>query len=125
MTDVFEGGHPRFLRQAKSAAVGKAVTIEIELDGDFRALTHVFLGVKMYDNADPDAGTQIVDSTGSFAVTVQTENTGKYEAPPTATIDATAPTTIDWAGNTAKIKVVPTGLTDTVSWIVVATANRN
>jgi hypothetical protein len=113
MTDVFEGGHPRFLRQAKSAAVGKAVTIEIELDGDFRALTHVFLGVKMYD------------STGSFAVTVQTENTGKYEAPPTATIDATAPTTIDWAGNTAKIKVVPTGLTDTVSWIVVATANRN
>lgn len=120
-----QGGHKNILEQVASAAVGKAVTIEIEVDGNFAAMSHVFLGVQMFDNADPALGSQIVDSTGSFAVTVQTVETKSYEAPTVATIDATAPTTINWAGGTFKIKVVPSSLTDTVSWKIVATAYRN
>lgn len=121
MTTVSEGGHPRFLRQAESAEVTLTTTVEITLSGDFSALTHVFLGVQMFNvSGDP-----IIDSAGSFAITIQTENTLWYESPPTSSINATAPTTISWAGNTAKIKVAPTGLVDTVTWKVVATANRN
>jgi hypothetical protein len=118
------GGHKNVLMQAESAAVGKAVTIEIELDGNFAAMSHVFLGVQMYDEA-AGAGSLILDSTGSFAITVQTVQTKSYEAPTVATIDATAPVTISWAGGTFKIKVIPDSLTDTVSWKVVATAYRN
>lgn len=121
MTTVAEGGHPRFLRQAESTEVAKTVTVEVELSGDFSALTHVFLGVQMFDVG----GDLIVDSAGSFAVTLQTINTKYYEAPPTATIDATAPATVSWAANTFKIKVVPSSLSDTVTWKIVATANRN
>lgn len=125
MTAVSIGGHKNTLMQAESAVAGKAVTIEIELDGDFAAMSHVFLGVQMFDEADPTDADLILDSTGTFAVTVQTVQTKSYEAPTVATIDATAPTTISWAGSTFKIKVVPSSLTDTVSWKVVATAYRN
>jgi hypothetical protein len=122
MTTVNEGGDTRLLRQATAAGATKTTTVEMtDLSGDFEALTHVFLGIKMFNSG----GTQIVDTTGSFAITVKTVNTNYYESPPTATIDATAPTTINWAGNTSAIKVVPTGLTDTDNYLVVVTANRN
>lgn len=121
MTAVSIGGHKDVLMQATSAGVGKAVTVEITLDGNFAAMSHVFLGVQMFDVSED----LILDSTGSFAVTVQTVETKSYEAPPTASIDATAPATISWSGGTFKIKVEPTGLTDTVTWKVVATAYRN
>jgi hypothetical protein len=116
-----QGGHKNILEQVVSAAANKTTTIEITLGGNFAAMSHVFLGVQMFDVS----GVPILDSTGTFAVTVQTVETKAYEAPTVAEIAADAPTTISWAGGTFKIKVVPDSLTDTVTWQVVATAYRN
>lgn len=121
MTAVSIGGHKNILMQAESAVAGKAVTIEITLDGDFAAMSHVFLGVQMFDAG----GNLIDDSAGSFAVTIQSVNTQRDEAPTVATINATSPSTLTWALNTYKIVVVPSSLSATVTWRVVATANRN
>lgn len=120
MTAINEGGHPRYLRRVESAAVGKAVTIVLQPSGDFTMLPHVFLGVQMFNSG----GAQIVDSAGTFTVTVETINTKQPESPTVSVIDATAPVTISWAGNTYKITVVPASLSTTDTWKVVATANR-
>ena len=122
MTAYASTGRPQFIRTVTSDAVGKAVTVTLDLttDRDFGALTHVFLGVQMFDvSGDP-----IDDSAGTFTVTIQTINTQKDESPTVSVIDATAPVTISWAANTHKIVVVPASLSDTVTWKVVATANR-
>lgn len=123
MTAYTATGRPDYLMKVESAeaVLGDTITLDLSALGDFTNLTHVFLGVQLLDiSGDP-----IEDSAGSLAITIKTINTEWYEAPPTATIDATALATISWAGNTTAIKVVPTGLTDTVTWKVVATANRN
>lgn len=120
MTAVVQSGSTEFYRKAVSIGTGPAVTVEMELDGEFRALTHVFLAV-----VPLQAGVPAVDSTGTFTVTVQTLNQKLYEAPVGSVIDATAPTTISWAGNTLKIKVVPAALTDTDTYEVIVTGNRN
>jgi hypothetical protein len=108
--------------------VYEKVTSERALLGDTVELTapipeglsHVFIGVKMYDSG----GSQLnADAAGTFTVTVQTANTGVYEAPPSNVIDATAPTTVSVAGNLSKIRVVPASLSTTVDYEVIITAN--
>lgn len=123
MTDFTSTGRPQFTRTVESDEVvlGATVVMTLTNDGDFSALTHVFLGVQMFD-VD---GVQIVDSAGTFEVTIETVNTKRPESPSVSTIDATAPVTISWAANTYKITVVPDSLSDTVTYKVVATANRN
>lgn len=123
MTAFTSKGRPHFFRTVTSAEVGKTDTVEIDLsnDGDFTSLTHIFLGVQMFDSG----GAQIEDSAGTFTIDIQTDNTKIYEPPPAPTIDATEPTTISWAGNTLKIRVVPLSLSATVTYRVVATANRS
>jgi hypothetical protein len=122
MTTFTSKGRPQFQMRVESAAVSKATTVELDLStlGDFIALTHVFLGVQMFNAG----GSPIVDSAGTFTVTLQTDATRRYESPVASVIDATAPTTISWAANTYKIKVVPATLSDTVTYKVVAVANR-
>ena len=123
MTAYTSTGRPQFIRTVTSEEVAKTATITLDLstDGDFQALTHVFLGVQMFDAG----GNLIDDSAGSFAVTIQSVNTQRDEAPTVATINATSPSTLTWALNTYKIVVVPSSLSATVTWRVVATANRN
>ena len=126
MTAFTPTGRPQFMQKVTSARVVLGATVELDLtDDDFGVLSHCFLSVKMYDNADPDVATQIVDSAGTFTLSIQTINAGVYESPSVAVIDAQVPTTLSWAGNTLKIKVVPALLSDTVVYEVVATANRN
>jgi len=93
---------------------------------------HVFVGVKMF--SDAAGATQIVDTTGTgvFTVSMQTVNTGGdtsisalYQSPENATITATAPHTVDASGNFTAIKVVASGLAETVTWQVVVTANTH
>lgn len=113
-------GHTGHEIKATSGVATKTDTVEIELPDNFAALTHVFLGVQMFDvSGDP-----IVDSAGTFTVTVQMQQTKQYETPTGSVIDATAPVTINWSGNTHKIKVVPASLSDTVTYRVYAIANR-
>jgi hypothetical protein len=84
-------------------------------------MPHAFLSVKMYDVS----GGEIVDSAGTFAVTVKTRNNSQFEAiEDGASIDATAPTTSSWQANTAAVSVVPSMLADTVTWKVFMTFNR-
>lgn len=120
MTAVTESGNPNFFRQAVSAEVILTATIEIELSGDFASQRNVQIGIQMFDVG----GDLILDSAGTVTVTYQTVNTKQYEATSGA-IDATAPDTLAVSGNLFKIKAVPALLSDTVTWRVVATANRN
>lgn len=92
----------------------------VTLSGLQEELPHCFLGVQMF-NAN---GTLVLASAGSFAVTVKTLNTEQFEDPPDPTIDATAPTTVSWDGNTVGVSVTPTGVADVVTWKVVATFNQ-
>lgn len=123
MTEFTSTGRPNYLRRVESEEVvlGDTVVLDLSTDGDFSALTHVFLGVQMFNSG----GARIVDSAGTFTITIETLNTRWPESPPTDVIDATAPTTISWAANTYKITVVPDSLSDTVTYKVVATADRN
>ena len=70
-------------------------------------------------------GDAVLAGAGTFAISVMTENNNQYEAPTTATIDGTAPTTIDWAANTRQVKVIPTGITTAISYYVVLVMNRS
>ncbi len=121
MTTVFEGGNIWLGVQAHATSPDETTNVTMDLSGDFSALTHVFIGVTMFNSG----GTRIVDSTGIFTVTVKTVQSLEEEVPPSNVIDATAPTTVSIAGNITHIKVAPASLTDTDTYVVTATANRN
>lgn len=103
----------------ESDAVGPAVTITLNDLAPDRP--HCFLGVQMFDAG----GAQVAGGAGSFAVQVRTWVNGRNEAPPTATISATAPVTIDWAAPTKGVTVTPTGLTGVTTWRVRLYTARN
>jgi hypothetical protein len=111
--------HKGDFQEATSDPAETADTVDIDDLGG--TLTHNELSVKMYDVA----GEQIVDSAGSFAVLVATRANGVLEAPPIATIDATAPTTLIFRGNITRVQVIPSSLVDAITWEVVLTSNRN
>ena len=125
MTTFTETGNIRFGKKVVSATVVVADTIDLVLQGDVGSCTHVFMGVQQFDGPDPESDTLIVAGAGTYAVTIKTQNTELFEAPPTASIDATAPVTISVAANLSAIKFVPTGITTATHYRVVVTANRN
>jgi len=90
----------------------------VDMDPSF---AHCFLSVQILDvSGDP-----VLGGAGTFTVTVYTANNNQPESPATSVIDATAPVTIDWSGNTTRVKVVPAGVTTAISYRVVVTANRS
>lgn len=120
LTELIDGGKRGV--EIHSAAAGKADTIEIDetasgWDLAIRGWRNVFIGVHMFDVN----GALIVDSAGSFLVSVKTRNTLQYESPPQPTIDAQIPVTTDFTASTFGVKVVPSSLSDTVTWRVVLT----
>ena len=64
MTAYTSTGRPQFIRTVTSEEVAKTATITLDLstDGDFQALTHVFLGVQMFD-----AGGNLIDDSAGGA----------------------------------------------------------
>jgi len=105
----------------ESDAVTVATTIDlIGLRADF---PHCFVGVQFF--ADAAGATPATPGAGTAVVTLETINSeGIFEAPPSNTIDATAPHTVNWDANTSKVKVVPSGITTATHWKAVWTANR-
>lgn len=91
------------------------------LDDLHYCFPHNFLGVQMFDAQ----GDRVVASAGEFQIQVKTLNTQVYEDVPEPAIDATAPTTVSWDGNTTGVRVVPSGVTDVASWKLVLTMNRS
>lgn len=103
------------------ASVSTSDTVDLTLPDYY---THCYLGVKMYDVA----GNQIQAgvATGTFTVASYTANTGLAESPPSPAIDASAPSTIDWGGNTERVVVSASALTGGVAtWKVTITFNRS
>lgn len=82
-------------------------------------MSHVFIGVQMFNSS----GALIIDSAGTFTITVKTVNTEQYEAVSGGVIDATDPSTVSVAANISEIKVVPAALSDTVTYKVIVTGN--
>lgn len=112
---------PTRTQHTSGAADPSADTVEIDVDAGY---THCFIGVQMFDSA----GAQIPAATaGTFTIDVKTLSTELFEAPPTPTIDATAPLTISVAGNIRQVRVVPAGVVgnDVTTWRVVVTCNRS
>lgn len=118
-----------FKMSAVSAAATDATADSVLMLNLGSAFPHCFLGVHMFDVG----GDRIVDSAGTFTVDYLTDNTGDplgqlaatFEDPTTATIDATAPVTLDWQANTIGVRVTVASLSDTVTWKVVFTSNRS
>ena len=121
MTSLTESGTPSHYRKVVSAAVAKTVTVVLSPSEDFGAMSHVFIGVQMFDSG----GLLIVDSAGTFTVTVKLIPTLQSETPEANVISALVPTTVNVSGNVAEITVVPATLTDTDTYQVIAIANRN
>jgi len=111
--------HPRDTQLAVSDDATAADIVELTDLPIF--LTHVFLSVRFYDGADA----AVTPSAGTLAVEVQTlGNQPNWEDPGSAVIDATAPTTVDWAANTYGIRVTPTGLTGVDHFVVYISLNK-
>ena len=88
-----------------------------------RRFAHVFASVHLYNSS----GTELVSAGGGeFAIGVKTRNCGQWETPNNATIDATAPHTVNWAGNTFAVRAVydhnVTG--EALTWRLCITANK-
>ena len=82
---------------------------------------HCYAGLKFYSDAQ---GTNEVTPTGgTVPITVKTRNSGYFEAPPSNTIDATAPTTVNWAANTAQVRATPSGITGATHYRMTVTCN--
>lgn len=104
--------------QVISSAIAAADTLILEAPLT-AGLSHIFVGVQMFDAQ----GALLVDSAGTFTVTVKTVNTQQWEAVPDGVIDATAPATVDFAANLADIRVVPAALSSTITYKVIVTGN--
>jgi len=112
------GAHDTITIVSGAALLGDTVTLtDLPVQGN----THVFLGVILLNAG----GAEIVDSAGTLTVSAKMVNTSEWETPQLNVIDATAPTTVNWSGNTRAIRVVPASLSDTVTYKVVATFNRS
>jgi hypothetical protein len=79
---------------------------------------HNFLTVKFYDGEDELAEA----SAGTLGVQYRPAGMLALEAPPTATIDATAPVMISWDGPTNQIVVTPAALADVTHYQVTFTS---
>ena len=121
ITSFTKSGNDLYKHVYVSGAATSADTID--LSGLEAAFPHCFLGVKMFDGA----GDEITDgsATGTFTVQVGTQNSGHLESPPTSTIDAAAPVTVDWAGNTERVTVSLAGASGITTWQVVISMNRS
>ncbi len=94
-------------------------TVEID-DPVNEFLTHHFISIKQYDSA----GALDVATAGTYTVTVKTQNAEQFEAISGSPIDATAPVTLNFAGNVKAIRVVPAGITgDPTAFEVVLTSH--
>ena len=114
-----KSGNPKNMRVVTSAAAAKTDTVE--LAGLPDGYQKYYLGVQMFDAQ----GDLMLDSAGTFAVTYKTKSTMQYETPAYGTpIDATAPGTVPITGNVYGVKVVPSSLSTTVTWVVVLTCNK-
>ena len=83
---------------------------------------HCFANVKFF--ADTNGQTPAIPGAGSVAIAVQVVNSQAFENPPSPTIDATAPATVNWAGNTSRVRATPTGITVATHYQLVVTSNK-
>lgn len=97
-----------------------ADTIELPVGAVSSQLPHLFVGIQQFeaDGTTPDLG-----GAGTYQISVKFRNSQVWEAL-TGTIDATAPTTQNLAGNVAQIRCVPTGVTTAILYELHVTANR-
>lgn len=93
----------------------------VDVSGLNPHFSHWFASVPMYNVG----GVQVVGGAGTFAVLVATWVNGVLEAPPTASITAAAPVTIDWSGPTARVQVILTGAITGVTWVLRLAAVRD
>ena len=111
--------HPREAQLIVSSDAASTDVVELANLPSF--LTHIFLSVRFYDAG----GAAVTPTGGTLSVEVQTlGNVPNWEDPPEPTIDATAPTTTDWAANTFGVRVTPTALTGVDHWAAYITMNK-
>ncbi|AAT69547.1 gp71 [Alphaproteobacteria phage PhiJL001] len=101
-----------------------AVTETLTIDGISPVKPHCFLGVEFF--ADAAGATPATPSAGTLAVDVRTFNNPQhYEAVPSNSIDATAPTTVSWAANTTSARVTPSGIVGAAYYRATVSCNES
>ncbi len=83
-------------------------------------MTHCFVGIQQFES---DGTTPGLSGAGSYQISVKFVNSEVWEDL-SGTIDATAPTTQNFAGNVSAVRCVPTGITTVVKYSLHLTANR-
>lgn len=83
-------------------------------------LSHCFVGIQQFDT---DGVTPVLGGAGVYQISVKFINSEVWEDL-SSTIDATAPSTQNFAGNVSAIRCVPTGITTAVNYSLHITANR-
>ena len=107
-----------------SGLVPIADTYEVsDLHDKATAYPHCFIGVQFFK---ADGTTVAVPTAGTLTVKAKTINNGGiWEDPTVSSIDATAPVTIDFAGNAIGVQLIPNALAgdDVISYVVTLTRN--
>ena len=109
-------------RQAISELAGP--TEDIQLSGLFKEFAHCFLGVEFFDGS----GDPVTMTAGTVTVQIGIVVNGQaLEDPPDNVIDATAPTSVSWDGNTDRVVATPAALAGTgfATWRLRLICNRD
>ncbi len=99
------------------------VATPMDLEALHTGKPHCFIGVQFFNDAL--GVTPATPTAGTVVVTIRTINTTpNFEAPPSPTIDATAPKTVTWAANTLSALTTPSGIVGATHYRSVVTCNE-
>lgn len=99
------------------------VATAITLDEIEPGKPHCFIGAQFF--SDSGGAAPATPGAGTVVITIKTVNTDPvFETIPTASIDATTPTSLSWAANTLAVKATPSGITTATHWRIVVTVNE-
>ncbi len=99
------------------------ISTAIELDGIDTTKPHCFVACNFF--ADSGGTAQAVPTVGSVTIDMLTVNNNPvYDDPGRTSIDASDPTTINFAGNVMQVRATPSGIDVATHYRIVVTCNE-
>ena len=114
------GSNGQFFEHVIGTQAPVADTIELPVGAVSPGLTHCFVGIQQFE---ADGVTPVLAGAGAYQISIKTINSKVWENL-TGTINATAPSTQNFASNVSQVRAVPTGVTTAVTYSLHVTANR-
>ncbi len=114
------GSNGRFFEHVIGTHAPVADTIELPVGAVSPGMTHCFVGIQQFES---NGTTPDLAGAGTYKISVKFLNSEVWEDL-AGTIDGTAPSTMNFAGNVSQVRAVPTGITTAVRYSLHVTANR-